>query len=140
MCIDQVLGAKNCEILLYETFYPHRLHRNYDIKSNGYSVFFEIALESFKDILRHKNIDFEFFFLFRDKEESMGNSLSENVDCEFCQTKHCKFRCPRLHYMPIAQQVIYRHIVKENKQKAPRKNIRRSKKEIKIFHEYIDTF
>ena len=32
------------------------------------------------------------------------------LSCEFCSTKHSKMKCPKLHYMPMKQIIVYRHL------------------------------
>ena len=65
--------------------------------------------ETLKEILKDKDRDFEELSYLKDKSKHIVDEF-EFMNCEHCSSKHLKFRCPKLHYIPIAQQVIYKYM------------------------------
>jgi hypothetical protein len=61
-------------------------------------------------------MDYELYAYLRDKNKYLIDEL-EVLKCEFCKTKHTKFTCPRIHYIPIKMHVIdkWRHSYEINK-------------------------
>ena len=73
--------------------------------------------ETLKEILKQKESDIEPFFYLKDKSKHVVDEF-EIKKCEFCSSNHLKFRCPKLHYIPIVQEVIYKHLEEQkNKQR-----------------------
>ena len=60
--------------------------------------------------MKNKPVDYEHFFIIKDKEKSEFDEF-EIIPCTFCGKKvcHTKFRCPKLHYMPIKQLIINKY-------------------------------
>lgn len=52
-------------------------------------------------------MDYLHYCFLRDRNKSMIDEY-EVFSCEFCKSKHTKFTCPKLHFIPIQQHVIYK--------------------------------
>ena len=135
--IDQVSASHNMESLLCQDFLRAPQLKNYDLKSIGYSLIYVLSVEDLKEILTKSRSDFEFFAKLRDAEKINPDEY-ECIRCSTCQTMHCKFRCPRLHYMPLMQEVIYRHIQKEKTGTNKRVHYVRNKKYYRIYTELLE--
>lgn len=130
--IDQVSASHNMESLLCQDFLRAPQLKNYDLKSIGYSLIYVLSVEDLKEILTKSRSDFEFFAKLRDAEKINPDEY-ECIRCSTCQTMHCKFRCPRLHYMPLMQEVIYRHIQREKTGTNKRVHYVRNRKYYRIY-------
>ena len=86
--------------------------KNYELVSKEYSVLYTMDIETLREILKGKDRDFEYFFFLKDKSKHILDEF-EFKDCEFCSSKHLSFNCPKLHYVPINQEIIYKRIHKE---------------------------
>lgn len=73
------------------------------------------------NILRESDMDFEMYSYLRDKNKNILNEF-EIFPCEFCPQKHTKFECPKLHFIPITQHVIFKNLHKEKTGKNVRKS------------------
>jgi len=51
----------------------------------------------------------------------------EIYKCDFCPSNHLKTSCPRLHYIPIVEHVIHRHLHKLKSHKNLRMKFNRNK-------------
>ena len=100
---------------------------NYDIKSEGYSVLYTLSLDNFKDSLKSSEMDYQLYCLLRDRDQCILDE--ENIyPCSICKNKyHNKFECSRLHYFPLKQMVVFRHLNKVNKHKMERSKFIRPK-------------
>lgn len=67
-------------------------------------------------------MDYEMYAFLRDKNKTCIDEF-EVMKCENCQTKHTKFLCPKLHFIPFSQLVVNRFLYKQ----AKGKNIRNKK-------------
>lgn len=50
-------------------------------------------------------MDYELYAYLRDKNKYIIDQM-EVLKCEFCKTRHTKFQCPRIHFIPIPMHVI----------------------------------
>ena len=65
-------------------------------------------------------MDYHHFCFLRDKNKSTLDEF-EVYPCEYCPGKHhTKFTCPKLHFIPLKQLVIYKEQSKERKSRNPR--------------------
>lgn len=112
---------------------------NYDIKSDSYSIVYKINLEDFKESLRSSDMDYQLYCLLRDRDECYLDE--ENIYfCDICKNRcHTKFECSKLHYRPLKQMVIYRHLDKVKKAKSKRKPFYRVKDQLKTLHNILYT-
>ena len=99
--------------------------KNYQLHSKEYSILYTMEEETFKEILKLKESDMETFFYLKDKSKHLVDEF-EIKKCDCCSSTHLKFRCPKLHYMPLAQEVVYKFI--ESTRCNKRKHIKRMKK------------
>jgi hypothetical protein len=60
-------------------------------------------------VLRESNLDFEMYCQLRDKSKHKLDEF-EVFPCKNCKTRHTKFLCPRLHFMPLGKHVIDRYL------------------------------
>ena len=97
---------------------PRFLHLNfltgvydpkYVIKSLGYSMISTIEFEKLLEILKNSACDHENFCQIRDKSKHIPDEY-EVLNCELCEGKHSKMSCPKVHYIPIEQFVIFGHL------------------------------
>ena len=79
------------------------------MRSKAYCILYTIGIPEFENILKDKDSDFQFYHEIKHRSKHFLNEF-EIINCEFCNEKHNKFKCPRLHYMPIAQQIINRSL------------------------------
>lgn len=47
--------------------------------------------------------------MLRDRSNHIFDEF-EVISCDFCPEKHSKMTCPKLHYSPIPQVIIYKHL------------------------------
>ena len=82
----------------------------YTLKSMSYSILYYINNEDLITQLQQTNLDYEHFCSQRDKHHISLDSF-ELYECEHCVGEfHSKFNCPRLHFIPIKQHVVYRYL------------------------------
>lgn len=62
-----VVKQKGPSKLVSLEYLCQNLNRNYDIKSIGYSIICHINIEELREILKFKRVDYEYFFILRDK-------------------------------------------------------------------------
>ena len=99
----------------------------HDIRSKNYSIVYTLELERFKEALRASEMDYQLLCMLRDRYEYLLDENNVHA-CSLCPRKlHSKFQCPRLHYCPIKQMVIYRYLDQTNKLKNSRQEYRRTK-------------
>lgn len=82
---------------------------NFEVKSLVYSVLYHLEFEKLIAILEESPMDYELYSYLRDKNKNVIDEL-EVFPCEYCKTKHTKFNCPKLHFIPITQHVINKHL------------------------------
>ena len=90
---------------------------NYNVKSLSYSVLYCLSREEFMNSLKSSEMDFQLFCVLRDRDEYL---LDENnlYECEVCDKEyHNKFQCPRLHYLPLKQNLIFKSLNADKKKK-----------------------
>ena len=95
-------------------------------------------MQDIKDFLRLKKVDFEYFFTVKDQEKEDLNEY-EFFTCELCEEgiNHSKFRCPKLHYMPYHQTIIYKSLMAEKKDRNKRQYLKRSQNKNNAFKLYL---
>lgn len=99
------------------------IRQNYKLKSVGYSIVQSLTKSEFLDILQQRVADMQFFQSFQDKEHNDYDEDFELIVCDQCNKKHSKFICPRLHYRPISQKVIFKYLNDLKESKANRSQI-----------------
>jgi hypothetical protein len=105
--IDQISVLEGeSPFLLGVEFITHR-KPNFEIKSMEYSVIYGLVYDRLIQSMRKSRGDYEYFCFLRDKSKYLVDEFEINK-CEHCKTKHTRFLCPKLHFIPIKQQVIYR--------------------------------
>ena len=86
---------------------------NYEIKSLEYSMIYFLSYDGLISTIKESPMDYLHFCFIRDKNKCVLDEF-EVLLCEFCKNKkHTKFTCPRLHYTPIHQLVIFKEQRKE---------------------------
>jgi hypothetical protein len=79
------------------------------VKSLVYSVLYHLEHDKLIDILEESPMDYELYSYLRDKNKNVIDEF-EVFPCEHCKTKHTKFNCPKLHFIPITQHVVNKHL------------------------------
>ena len=131
----EVKKGENSILLSLEFINPLSV-KNYELQSKEYSVLYTMDIETLREILKEKDRDLEYFFYLKDKSKHIMDEF-EIKKCEFCKSKHLKFRCPKLHYMPIRQQIIYKNINSTKQKKNKRKECPREKNLSKALNNHI---
>ena len=88
-------------LLSFEFINPLKI-KNYQLNSKEYSILYTMEEETFKEILKLKESDMETFFYLKDKSKHVVDEF-EIKKCDCCSSNHLKFRCPKLHYIPVVQ-------------------------------------
>ena len=72
-------------------------------------MIYKLSHDDLLNILRESSMDYLHFCFLRDKNKSNIDEF-EVLNCELCKKdqKHTKFTCPKLHYVPLHQMVIYK--------------------------------
>ena len=109
MTIDRVKVLDNERPFILGLEFLTRHKPNYEIKSLEYSVIYSLSYDDLISILKDSHMDYLLFCFLRDKNKSTPDEF-EVLECEICKNgqKHTKFSCPRLHYIPLHQIVIYK--------------------------------
>ena len=111
---------------------------NYEIKSLEYSFTYNLPYEGLVGSLMKSCGDYEYFCFLRDKHDNEPDEF-EILRCEHCESRHTKFTCPALHYMPFREHLIgkslQRHRNKKNKRQ--RNFIRRIQPSFKSLQSYL---
>ena len=109
---------------------------NFDIRSVNYSIVYFLEMGKFLESLRSCSMDYQLYCMLRDKND---NILDENnlYHCSICKTSyHNKFQCSRLHYRPLKEVVILKHIGKMKRSRNDRRENQREKNCINSFLYY----
>ena len=106
-----IVGENEKAKLLSLDFIKNRILK-YDIVSNDYSILYTLSEENIKEALKSSKVDYELFCLIKDREEYVMDELNI-YPYELCKDKfHNKFDCPKIHFYPLRQMVIYKNIMK----------------------------
>jgi hypothetical protein len=119
--IDQLKILNLADPILISLGFIKNPRLSYEIKSLAYSVLYFLGHEDILSILKGSQTDHELYCHLRDKSQSMPDEF-ELFACETCRERHTKFTCPKLHYIPIKQNVTDRHIYKVKHIKSKRNN------------------
>lgn len=80
----------------------------YEVKSLEYSVIYQLEYEKLIKNLKESEMDYHHFCFLRDKDKTVIDEF-EVFPCEHCPKQfHTKFSCPKLHFIPLKQMVIYK--------------------------------
>lgn len=114
MAIDRVKVCNNERPFILGLEFLTRQRPNYEIKSCEYSVVYSLSYEDLIGILKDSQMDYMHFCFLRDKNKSTIDEF-EVLECLICHNgqKHTKFTCPKLHYTPLHQIVIYKESHRE---------------------------
>ena len=124
--IDKVaVKEREKPLLLSLEFLAPEKTKNYEVKSKAYCILYTIDVSEFETILKNKDSDFQFYHEIKHRSKHFLNEF-ELIVCEFCNEKHSKFKCPRLHYVPLAQHILHRYIYDEKISKCKRRKVNRS--------------
>jgi hypothetical protein len=74
------------------------------------------------DTLREGHLDYELYCQMKDKSKNKLDEF-EVFPCKYCFTKHTKFSCPKLHFIPISQHVVNKYISHEKEGKNERVSV-----------------
>lgn len=61
------------------------------------------------DTLKTGELDYEHFCFLRDRIKNFDNEY-EVFKCEFCESCHTKFDCPKLHYIPLRKHAVDKYL------------------------------
>jgi hypothetical protein len=90
----------------------------YSIKSLSYSIIYSIEKDNLIKFLKQTKADYQTFCALRDRSAYNAGDY-ELYKCPNCPTEfHNKFACPKLHFIPLHMQVIFKylHSLKVSKQ------------------------
>lgn len=117
--IDYISVQKGgAPFLLGLEFITHR-RPSYEIKSLEYSIIYGLTYERLIQSLRKSRGDYEYLCFLRDKSKHVVDEF-EISHCKNCNTKHTRFLCPKLHFVPIKQQCINRALYNEKNSRSQR--------------------
>lgn len=96
------------------------------LKSKEYSVLYYLTREDFESCLKENEFDYQLWCSAKDKDEYLFGE-NEIYECKVCQKdeKHDPFDCPKLHYLPIKQHIINKHLHDIKMKKMSRLKIQR---------------
>ena len=85
----------------------------YDIKCQDYCIVYEIAKEKFEEIIFHSSYNYQYYCIRRDRDNYNPNDFG-TINCDLCgeKEKHTIFECPQIHFVPIKQHTINKHLAK----------------------------
>lgn len=102
---------------------------NFQLKSLDYSLIYYLSRTEFEECLKQNSFDYQLWCSARDKDEYL---LDENeiYECKICEKGICHdpHGCPKMHYIPIKQHVVFKYLNKTMKAKNPRMKFNRTKK------------
>ena len=117
---DRVKVQSNEKPFLVHTNFITQFRSSYSAKSLIYSILYYLSYDKLVEALQESHIDYQLFCLLKDKTKNKVDEF-EVIPCEFCRTKHTKFTCPKLHFMPISQHVIHKELQAEKVIKSKRR-------------------
>jgi hypothetical protein len=124
LVVDQIaVGDGQAPFLLGMEFITLR-RPTFEIKSMEYSIIYGLAYDRLIQSLRKSRGDYEYLCFLRDKSKYLVDEFEINL-CRHCRTKHTSFLCPRLHFIPIRQQVVNRALSAEKVSRCRRREMER---------------
>ena len=79
------------------------------MKSLQYSSLYCLSYQTSIAILQGSEMDYEHFCQLRDKSRHIVDEY-EVFTCTLCGKYHMKFDCPKIHYIPLEQHIIFKHL------------------------------
>lgn len=109
--IDKLkISLKDKPKILYLGFLSENVRNvRFKIKSLHYSIVYFIGVDEAKEIMKNVSTDFENYCQIKDKSKHTLDEF-EVVPCQYCPTDHTKMGCPKLHYSPLYQMVVYKYL------------------------------
>lgn len=82
----------------------------HDIRSQSYSILYELEKEAIIAILKQSRLDYEHYCVLRDRSEHMLGEDEPHACKECSHEYHLKLSCPKLHYIPLREHVINKYL------------------------------
>lgn len=117
--VNRIKRAEKDNPFLINLHFITKQRPNFEVKSLVYSIIYFLDYDKLIAILKDTQLDFEMYSFLKDKNKNVVDEF-EVIPCEHCTTRHTKFSCHRLHYIPLEQHLITKNLVLEKKAKNKR--------------------